>query len=92
MEEKYKSQKSKVKSGRSNTVMNSNKDLDALAESQAILNAIPDLIFRISREGVYLDHKQANSIPLLLKPEEFLGKSIFDVVPDPIAQRTMQGK
>ena len=90
MDEKYKSQKLKVKSGGSNPVMNSNKTLDALAESQAILNAIPDLIFRINREGVYLDYKQANSIPLLLKPDEFLGKSIFNVVPEPIAQRTMQ--
>ena len=90
MDEKHKSQKLKVKSGGSNTVMNSNKNLDALAESQAILNAIPDLIFRINREGVYLDYKQANNIPLLLKPDEFLGKSIFNVVPEPIAQRTMQ--
>lgn len=90
MDEKYKSQKLKVKSGGSNPVMNSNKTLDALAESQAILNAIPDLIFRINREGVYLDYKQANGIPLLLKPDEFLGKSIFNVVPEPIAQRTMQ--
>ena len=90
MDEKYKSQKLKVKSGGNNPVMNNNNNLEALAESQAILNAIPDLIFRINREGVYLDYKQANGIPLLLKPDEFLGKSIFNVVPEPIAQRTMQ--
>ena len=90
MDEKYKSQKLKIKSGGSNPVMNSNKSLNIPAESQAILNAIPDLIFRINREGVYLDYKQANNIPLLLKPDEFLGKSIFNVVPEPIAQRTMQ--
>lgn len=90
MDEKHKSQKLKVKSGNSHTVMKSNTSLDSPADSQAILNAIPDLIFRISRDGIYLDYKQANNIPLLLKPEEFLGKSIFNVVPEPIAQRTIQ--
>ncbi len=60
------------------------------ADSQAILNAIPDLIFRISRDGIYLDYKQASGIPLLLKPADFLGKSIFDVVPEHIARGTME--
>ena len=70
--------------------MSDSKSFDVHSESQAILNAIPDLIFRLSRKGVYLDYKQASGIPLLLKPEDFLGKSIFDVIPKPIAQRTMQ--
>jgi len=90
MDEKYKLQKSKVKKGGSDTANDGNKSVYTPADSQAILNAIPDLIFRISREGVYLDYKQANNIPLLLKPEEFLGKSIFNVVPESIAQRTIQ--
>ena len=59
------------------------------ANSQAVLNAIPDLIFRISRDGIYLDCKQASGIPLLLKPEDFLGNNIYDVVPDNIARGTM---
>ncbi len=60
------------------------------ADSQAILSAIPDLIFRISRDGVYLDYKQAANIPLLLEPSEFLGKNVFDVVPEHIARGTME--
>ena len=80
-----------MKSGSSNTSASTggNNVLSVPADSQAILNAIPDLIFRISRDGVYLDYKQATNIPLMLKPEEFLGKNVFDVVPEYIAKGTM---
>ena len=64
--------------------------LNMPVDSQAILSAIPDLIFRISRDGVYLDYKQASNIPLLLEPSEFLGKNVFDVVPEHIARGTME--
>jgi diguanylate cyclase (GGDEF)-like protein/PAS domain S-box-containing protein len=81
-----------VKTSRSNTttVAGGNKVLSVAADSQAILDAIPDLIFRISQDGTCLDYKQATGIPLLLKPEEFLGKNIFDVVPEHIAKGTME--
>jgi len=65
------------------------KVLSVPADSQAILNAIPDLIFRLSRDGTYLDYKQATGIPLLLRPEDFLGKNVFDVVPEHIAKGTI---
>jgi diguanylate cyclase (GGDEF)-like protein/PAS domain S-box-containing protein len=80
-----------MKSGSNNTSASTggNNVLSVPADSQAILNAIPDLIFRISRDGVYLDYKQATNIPLMLKPEEFLGKNVFDVVPEYIAKGTM---
>ena len=64
--------------------------LNMPVDSQAILSAIPDLIFRISRDGVYLDYKEASTIPLLLEPSEFLGKNVFDVVPEHIARGTME--
>ena len=64
--------------------------LNMPVDSQAILSAIPDLIFRISRDGVYLDYKDASTIPLLLEPSEFLGKNVFDVVPEHIARGTME--
>ena len=82
-----------MKTSRRDTTTNtagSNKVLTVPADSQAILDAIPDLIFRISRDGTYLDFKQAAAIPLLLDPEKFLGKNIFDVVPEHIARVTME--
>jgi signal transduction histidine kinase/CheY-like chemotaxis protein len=50
-------------------------------KTQALINAIPDLIFRFSRDGVYLDYKADNLDALLVPPEEFLGKSVFEIVP-----------
>ena len=80
-----------MKPGSSNTSASTGgkQVLGVPADSQAILNAIPDLIFRLSRDGTYLDYKQAADIPLLLKPEEFLGKNVFEVVPEHIAKGTM---
>jgi PAS domain S-box-containing protein len=49
--------------------------------SDAILRAIPDWMFVLSSDGVYLDHHVKNSEDLLVPPEAFLGKSMHDVLP-----------
>ncbi len=63
---------------------------EALAKSErhksALVNAIPDMIFRIDRNGIYIDFKPAESFGPLLPPEEFLGKTINDVMPPDIAK------
>ena len=48
----------------------------------ALINAWPDLLFRLSREGVYLDYKAERSEELILPPEAFLGKTMKEVLPD----------
>lgn len=51
------------------------------ARQSALLNAIPDNIFRNHRDGTYLDFV-ANSRDRLVRPiEEFLGRKIADIVP-----------
>ncbi len=54
--------------------------------NQALLNAMPDMMFRISREGVYLDFKSGKELEPLIPPSEFLGRSIPDVMPPDVAQ------
>jgi PAS domain S-box-containing protein len=49
--------------------------------SHAILRAIPDWMFVLSSDGVYLDHHVKNSEDLLVPPEAFLGKSMHEVLP-----------
>ncbi|MBN1678877.1 MAG: PAS domain S-box protein [Anaerolineae bacterium] len=51
------------------------------ATNRALLDAIPDLIFRFDREGTFLDVKQS-AMGLLYPPYEFLGKPIHDIMPD----------
>ena len=49
--------------------------------SQAILAAIPDLIFRFSPDGQYLVYHAPNSQNLYVPPEKFMGKRVTDVLP-----------
>jgi len=67
---------------------------EALQESEnrlrALLNAIPDMMFRISRDGVYLDFIPAKGLKPYIPPSEFLGKRLQDVLPPDIAAQGMQ--
>ncbi|HSF56918.1 MAG TPA: PAS domain S-box protein, partial [Candidatus Binatia bacterium] len=62
----------------------------ALRESEeknrAILQALPDLIFVQSKDGIYLDYHAKNPHRLLMPPEEFIGKSMQQVLPPELAQ------
>lgn len=57
------------------------------ARNQAILNAIPDIIFCLNREGVILDFRSGRTEDFYVAPREFLGKSIYEVLPAELAQR-----
>ena len=63
---------------------------DALRQSEArnraFLHAIPDLIFRLNREGIYLDCHAENSSDLVVPPSELIGKKVEDILPTPLAQ------
>ncbi|HEX5888632.1 MAG TPA: MASE1 domain-containing protein [Pyrinomonadaceae bacterium] len=63
----------------------------ALAEinvrNQAILRAIPDMMFIMDRNGVYLDYYARDEGVLLRRPEEFLGKSVHEVLPPELAEK-----
>jgi PAS domain S-box-containing protein len=54
--------------------------------NQAILRAIPDMMFIMDRNGVYLDY-YAREADLLVPPGEFLGKSVREVLPPELAER-----
>lgn len=59
------------------------------AENRALLDAIPDLIFRFGVDGTILDFKASKDIHLYVKPSEFVGKKVQTVMPTEIAQQTM---
>jgi PAS domain S-box-containing protein len=58
------------------------------ARNQALLNAIPDLMLRIGKDGTYLDFKGAKGSPKPLPMAGILGKKIPDVLPERLAKRT----
>ena len=47
----------------------------SLATNRALLNAIPDLMFRISKEGIFVNVKAANHNNLLMPKTEFWAKT-----------------
>ncbi|HEY4650617.1 MAG TPA: PAS domain S-box protein [Pontibacter sp.] len=57
------------------------KIIQSEAKNRAILAAIPDLMFIISREGVYLDMKNVEQEHLLIPKELVIGTHIRDILP-----------
>src|SRR2546425_6947121 len=59
------------------------------AKNRALLQAVPDLIAQLGRDGTFLDCKPAKDSDPLLPPEQFLGKKVHEVHPPEVAQRLM---
>ncbi|MCX6064683.1 MAG: PAS domain-containing protein, partial [Chloroflexi bacterium] len=57
---------------------------DSEYRNRSLLNAIPDMMFRIGQDGTYLDYKADKNQQLYVPPEVFLGKKIEAVMPPDI--------
>ncbi|HUV83862.1 MAG TPA: ATP-binding protein [archaeon] len=57
------------------------------AKNRALLNAIPDMIFRISRDCTIMDFKKAKDFDPLISTTKFLNKKLTEVFPDDVAAR-----
>ena len=58
-------------------------------DMRAMLNAVPDLMFKVNQNGTFLDYHARRASDLALPPEAFLGKRIPDIFPAAIAQEGM---
>lgn len=61
----------------------------AESRTRAILDAIPDMIFEVSKEGVFLDFLPSSDIVPVMSPSEFLGKNINELFPTVIKEQTL---
>ncbi len=59
------------------------------ARYKAILDAIPDLMFRISRDGEYLDFK-GEGANLHMSDRSIVGKNLRDLLPPDVAEKTLE--
>lgn len=57
--------------------------------NQAIIKAIPDLLFTIDRNGKIIDFEHGDGVPLLMSEQDFIHKHISETLPDFLAQRTL---
>jgi signal transduction histidine kinase len=55
-------------------------------KNRALLNAIPDLMFRFSHNGVMLDFKESRSGGLRQSLGQYLNKTVYDLLPYHVAQ------
>ena len=88
----YKGQKARVVGMRDITARKQVEDAlrQSEARNRAFLHAIPDLIFRFSRDGTYLDCHAETLSDLLAPASELLGKKLQDVLPEAITQLFLQ--
>jgi PAS domain S-box-containing protein len=60
------------------------------AQKRAVLNAIPDLIYRISVDGIYLECFSSKYVTDLLPPDfDPIGKHLSDVLPSDLTNRKL---
>lgn len=65
----------------------------ALKESEfknrALLNVIPDLVFRFNSVGVFLDYRSGLADSVAIDPSQFIGRNIRDVMPLEFAENVI---
>lgn len=59
------------------------------SRTRALLEAIPDMIFEMDREGNILHFVPSKTMNPLLPPEEFLGKNISQAMPAEVTEQTL---
>ena len=51
----------------------------------AIITALPDMMFKLSYDGYFLDYYTQNEAELLVNPTHFLGKNVQDILPTDVS-------
>ena len=59
--------------------------------NKAMLEAVPDLMFLISRDGEYLDFRARDEDKLYVPPEEFVGRNLREIMPPELAGPMLDG-
>ncbi len=59
-------------------------------KNRSLLIAIPDIMFRLNKEGVFLEFITAKNFPLWMDASEFVGKNVQDVLDKKISKRFMK--
>ncbi len=59
------------------------------AHQRALVSVLPDLIMRISREGVFLEFLASPNFRVLGEPKDWIGYHVSDVLPPKLAQQRL---
>lgn len=58
------------------------------AENRAIVDTVPDLLFRVNRDGIITDYRKPEHMDMFVESDQFLGRSIGDVLPVSVSDAT----
>jgi PAS domain S-box-containing protein len=64
------------------------REHEITSRQQALLGAIPDLVFRIAHDGTYLEAHGGREL-MFIPPEQFIGLRLSQVMPEPLASTAM---
>ncbi|PPT09219.1 Circadian input kinase A [Geitlerinema sp. FC II] len=59
------------------------------ATNRALIDALPDLLFRIRRDGVFVNYHSPPDGLLWMSPNDFLGKHVSQILPSEVATLTL---
>lgn len=62
---------------------------NAESRTRAIIASIPDLIFEVSNNGIFLDFLASSELVPIMQPHEFIGRNMYDLFPPQIAGQAM---
>lgn len=60
---------------------------EAEARNRALLNAMPDGIIRVRKDGTVLDMVAPNEFPFMIPPPEYIGRNLFDVLSPEVGEK-----
>lgn len=59
-------------------------------ENKALLNAIPDLMFIVKKDGTFVDIKAEDNRRLVVPPDQSIGRNAMDTLHGPLAERFIE--
>jgi PAS domain S-box-containing protein len=59
------------------------------ARMRTLLEAVPDMMFELLRDGTFLNYVPSSEISLPLPPGEILGRNVKDVMPPDVSSQTL---
>ncbi|GIV20962.1 MAG: hypothetical protein KatS3mg023_2713 [Armatimonadota bacterium] len=73
-------------------VLQRRRDMEALRESEArrraVMYALPDMVFLLDTSLRFLDYYSPDRGQLLVPPEYFIGRTVWEVLPEEVASKT----
>jgi PAS domain S-box-containing protein len=66
-------------------ILDITKRKESEERQQALLKAIPDILFRVTADGTYLDYHVPHGFHMFIDPQTVMGRNIHEVLPPEIA-------